>query len=100
MSDLAREVINREAGKAGFRGKINAKCCECIYDPLANGTWRQQVEKCTSFSCPLYDVRPVSDSEKAIRAEEDAQDLEIAIKRLSEITPETKFISGEEVFKD
>ena len=48
----------------------------------------------------IEDVRPVSDSEKAIRAEEDAQDLEIAIKRLSEITPETKFISGEEVFKD
>lgn len=64
MSDLAREVTNREAGKAGFRGKINAKCCECIYDPLASGTWRQQVESCTSFACPLYDVRPMSKAEK------------------------------------
>lgn len=53
-------VINREASKAGLRGKINAKCCECIYDPYEAGTWRSQVEKCTSKDCPLYQVRPTS----------------------------------------
>jgi hypothetical protein len=51
-------VIAREAGKAGLRGKIDAKCVECIYDPIAGkGTWRQQVLACTAVSCPLHDVR-------------------------------------------
>lgn len=59
------ELIRREAGKAGFRGKINAKCIECIYDPMSGGgTWRQQVEACSSYKCPLYDVRPISKGEK------------------------------------
>jgi len=57
--DLAEKVIEREAKKAGFRGKINAKCCECIYDPYAAGTWREQVEKCSSLACPLYEIRPL-----------------------------------------
>jgi len=54
------EVIHREASKAGLRGKINAKCCECIYDPYEAGTWRYQVAICTSKGCPLYQVRPTS----------------------------------------
>ena len=43
-----------------LRKAINAKCKECIYDKLGEGTWRQQVEKCSSPSCPLYPVRPKS----------------------------------------
>lgn len=44
-----------------LRGAINAKCKECIYDPMGGaGTWREQVEACTSRTCPLYPVRPVS----------------------------------------
>jgi hypothetical protein len=44
-----------------LRATINAKCRECIYDPIAGGgTWRQQVEACTSTNCPLWPVRPVS----------------------------------------
>lgn len=44
-----------------LRALINAKCKECIYDPLSGcGTWRQQVEACTSRKCPLYPVRPVA----------------------------------------
>lgn len=44
-----------------LRAAINAKCRECIYDPLSGGgTWRQQVAACTSRSCPLYPVRPKS----------------------------------------
>lgn len=69
MTDHRQDVINRESSKPGWIGKINAKCCECIYDPLSEGTWRQQVEKCTSFACPLYEVRPRSDGEKAIEDE-------------------------------
>lgn len=44
--------------KGGWRGLVNAKCCECVYDPLAPGTWRQQVENCGGVSCPLYSKRP------------------------------------------
>lgn len=62
--DLSAKVIAREASKAGLRGKINAKCCECIYDPYSTGTWREQVQACTSKDCPLFSVRPMSSSEK------------------------------------
>ena len=54
-------IIHRLVGKAGLRGKIDAKCCECIYDPFQDGTWRKQVENCTSTACPLFNVRPVSE---------------------------------------
>ena len=47
--------------KPSMRRAINAKCKECIYDPIGgNGTWRQQVEACTAPDCPLYPLRPVS----------------------------------------
>lgn len=49
--------------RISFRQAINAKCKDCIYDPLAGGTWRNQVEKCTSVkSCALWPLRPVSRS--------------------------------------
>ena len=49
-----------------LRKAINDKCRECIYDPKSGtGTWRQQVDTCTSYTCPLYPVRPRSQ----IRAE-------------------------------
>ena len=44
--------------KPSLRKAIDAKCRECIYDPIAAGTWRQQVEECTSKACPLYLCRP------------------------------------------
>lgn len=47
--------------KPSLRSAINAKCRECIYCPLTGtGSWRLQVENCTSISCPLYSVRPKS----------------------------------------
>jgi hypothetical protein len=53
-----------------LRRAINEKCRECIYDPLSGGgTWRQQVEACTSRNCPLYPVRPKSSSEKEEKTE-------------------------------
>lgn len=46
--------------KPSLRAFINAKCRECIYDPLSGmGTWREQVGACTSRACPLYPVRPL-----------------------------------------
>ena len=39
---------------------INDKCRDCIYDPLAGGTWRQQTEACRSKSCALWPYRPVT----------------------------------------
>jgi hypothetical protein len=47
--------------KPSLRSAINAKCRECIYCPFTGtGSWRLQVENCTSISCPLYSVRPKS----------------------------------------
>jgi hypothetical protein len=54
------KLISKMASKAGLRGKIDAKCIECIYDPYCAGTWRKQVEECTSLACPIYPVRPTS----------------------------------------
>lgn len=41
---------------------IEAMCKHCLYDPQAKGagTWRKQIEDCTSYDCPLYEWRPVS----------------------------------------
>lgn len=55
-------LIARESAKPGLRGKVNAKCIECIFDPEGGGgTWRQQVAACTAPSCPLYSIRPMSE---------------------------------------
>ena len=44
-----------------LRKAVNAKCRECLYDPLSGlGNWRQQVSACTSSECPLFPVRPKS----------------------------------------
>lgn len=60
MGDYKERLIEREANRPGMRGKINAKCIECIYDGQSNGSWRKQVEKCTAKHCPLHSVRPKS----------------------------------------
>lgn len=52
----SREIV---AARQSLRAAINAMCRQCIYDPNGSGTWRQQVEACTSPNCPLYPVRPV-----------------------------------------
>ena len=38
---------------------IDAKCVECIFDPLEDGTWRQQVKACEIESCALHPYRPM-----------------------------------------
>ncbi len=39
---------------------IEAKCRDCIYDEKECGTWRQQVESCTCYECPLFNYRPLT----------------------------------------
>lgn len=52
--------------RPGLRDCINRMCKSCIYDQIGGkGTWRQQVEACTSYECPLYPVRPISSSVEA-----------------------------------
>jgi hypothetical protein len=63
--DLKEKIVAAQVKKGGLRGRINAFCCHCIYDPDGDGgNWRQQVTKCTSYHCPLYEVRPQSKPSK------------------------------------
>ena len=43
-----------------LRDAINAKCADCIYDPLDNGAGGklQQIEACGGVNRSLYPVRP------------------------------------------
>jgi len=52
--------------KPGRAAAIHAMCVSCIYDPdaLGCGSWRKQVEDCTSTECPLYKFRPVTTGNK------------------------------------
>lgn len=51
-----------------LRAAVNAKCRSCIYDPgSGNGTWREQVEACTSSNCPLHPFRPISGAKRRKR---------------------------------
>ena len=44
-----------------LRAAIDAKCRDCIYDAHGgSGTWREQVEACSSANCPLHPLRPIS----------------------------------------
>lgn len=38
---------------------IAAKCRECMHDPAAVGTWREQVATCHCVDCPLWGYRPL-----------------------------------------
>ena len=53
-----QRLINRLTSKAGLRGKVDAICVECVYDPCEDGTWRLQVANCACKSCPLYTSSP------------------------------------------
>jgi len=46
--------------RKSLRTAIDEKCRDCIFDPAAVGNWRQQVTLCSVYSCPLWEVRPVS----------------------------------------
>jgi hypothetical protein len=52
------ELVQKLAVKPGYKGKIEAMCVHCIWDPYSTGSWRLQIQKCTFKGCPLYSVRP------------------------------------------
>ena len=67
MNDRAQErggtVDVAGGGVVSLRKAINAKCKDCIYDPLCGGgTWREQVAQCSALKCPLWVVRPMPQS--------------------------------------
>jgi len=45
---------------ASLKQAIRAKCKDCTYDPLAGGTYLQQIEDCSVRACPLWEVRPMT----------------------------------------
>ena len=48
---------------------IAAKCKECTYDPLDDGTWKQQVQRCDITDCALHPYRPKSRSNASSKAD-------------------------------
>ncbi|UTW04511.1 hypothetical protein KDX31_05760 [Amphritea atlantica] len=47
-----------------LRKAINEMCTQCIYDKHQEGGKLQQVAKCSSQSCPLFNVRPLPKGSK------------------------------------
>jgi len=41
-----------------LRQAVNAKCKSCIYDPLAEGTWRAQTGACPVTICAFVACAP------------------------------------------
>lgn len=89
-----------------LRKAVDAMCRSCLYDSSpGNGNWRQQVTACTSKTCPLYPVRPVSSSKPSqpektpvLVPEETTPDpVEEMKRRIRKATPEWSSILGEEV---
>lgn len=56
--------------RLSMRAAINAKCKDCIYDPISRGTWREQVAGCSSTTCPLHPLRPMPINAKKTAAGE------------------------------
>lgn len=64
--DKLLKRLKKQADTGGRAAAINYKCAECIYSGDANGegSWRKQVESCSSYGCPLYKFRPMSTNNK------------------------------------
>jgi hypothetical protein len=63
-----------------LRIAIDSHCADCIYDPIQVGTWRQQVEKCTSPKCALYCVRPTPIAYPRVKERSLILESELALK--------------------
>jgi len=53
-----------EIKKISAQKAIFNMCKSCIYDSLAGGSWREQVEQCKISRCELYEHRPRSTAHK------------------------------------
>ena len=68
----------KQAARPSLRTAIDAMCRSCIYDPgNGNGTWREQVQQCSSGNCPLHPVRPIS--VKAQKRDAEARQAAVAV---------------------
>lgn len=74
--DQKQKIITKMLSKPGRAAAINAMCCMCIYDPdaMGCGSWRKQVEDCSSTDCPLYKFRPCTTNGKSDDDEEITED--------------------------
>ena len=72
--DLKEKIMTKLRSKSGRAAAVNAMCCYCIYDPdaLGCGSWRKQVEECTSTTCPLFKYRPCTTGGKDKDEEEES----------------------------
>ena len=67
--EAARKAPRKK--RESMRKAIDDMCKQCIYDPYSGaGTWRQQVEGCTSPSCPLFNLRPKAEGSSHRESEE------------------------------
>ena len=68
---------------------IAAKCKECIYDELDEGTWRQQVKACDIESCALHRYRPMpyKPRKQAVRRDSEVIGSTVGPDKGSGITP-------------
>jgi len=68
---------------------IAAKCKECIYDELDEGTWRQQVKACDIESCALHRYRPMpyKPRKQAVRRDSEVIGSTVGPDKCSGITP-------------
>lgn len=68
--------------RPSLRAAVDAMCKGCIYDPGANGNWREQVSGCSSSSCPLHPLRPISGALRRELQSSGADDRGAAVSRL------------------
>lgn len=53
------DITDPDRRTASRAAAITAHCRACIVDPIAAGTWREQVAACPSAGCALFPFRPV-----------------------------------------
>ena len=66
MPGVSHETPEKGPSRAAYslRTAIDAKFKKCIYDSLAGGTRRAQTHACEITTCPLWPVRPKSESKR------------------------------------
>lgn len=54
---------------------IAANCRDCVHDPAAPGTWKEQVSICSRTACPFWRFRPLSQNAPAWITSRNPDDL-------------------------
>lgn len=67
MSKIFENAIDKweQSDKKSLRTAINAKCAECFgcTAKYSEPNYKKMIKNCTSYSCPLYFVRPYQTKE-------------------------------------